>query len=71
MRLTERAHENLMSHFPPTSSFLPDSVCLACGESSLWRPFGKYMWHVNGDKHAPRDCYESCKCFVEAPISIR
>lgn len=66
MRLTERAHENLISHFPPTSSFLPDNVCLVCGESSFWRPFGKYMWHVNGDKHASSDCCESCKCFVEA-----
>ena len=66
MRLTERSHEDLMSYFPSTSIFLPEEVCLVCGESSFWRPFGKHMWHVNGDKHAPKDCCDSCKCFVEA-----
>ena len=65
MRLTEGSHEHLMSHFPSTTSFLPD-VCLVCGESSFWRPFGKYMWYVNGDKSALEDCCDSCKCFVEA-----
>jgi hypothetical protein len=66
MRLTERPHEHLMSHFPSTSSFLPEDVCLICGESSFWRPFGKYMWHVDGNKRAPGDCCDTCKCFVEA-----
>jgi hypothetical protein len=66
MRLTERSHEHLMSHFSSTSSFLPEDVCLVCNESSFWRPFGKYMWHIDGDKRAPEDCCETCKCFVEA-----
>ena len=45
--------------------FLPDSACLVCGESIFWRPFGRNLWHVDGDKHAPEDCCDSCKCFVE------
>ena len=66
MRLTERSYEQVMSHFPSTSSFLPEDVCLVCGESSFWRPFGKYMWHIDGDKRVPEECCDICKCFVEA-----
>ena len=66
MRLTEGCHEQLMSHFPSTTSFLPEDVCLDCGESSFWRPFGENMWDVDGDKHAPGECCDSCKCYVEA-----
>ena len=66
MRLTEGAHEHLMSHFPSTTSFLPDSICLVCGESSFWRPFGERMWHVNGIECALVECCDFCKCFVEA-----
>ena len=66
MRLTQGCHEDLIAHFPSTSSFLPDDICLVCGESSFWRPFGEYMWHLNGDKFAHGECCDNCKCFVEA-----
>jgi hypothetical protein len=66
MNQTEWCHEHLLSYFPSTTVFLPADKCLTCGESSFWRPFGQNMWFVDGDRHAARECCDTCKCFVEA-----
>ena len=66
MRQMEGSHKLLISKFPSSYNFVPDDTCHVCGESNYWRPFGKYMWHLDGDKHAPGDCCDSCKCYVEA-----
>jgi hypothetical protein len=66
MRQLEGSHEHLLSHFRSSYYYLPDDVCHVCGEWNYWRPFGENMWLVDGNEDAPRDCCDSCKCYVEA-----